>query len=58
MREIGFEVRSASVAPLPALIDAPRRTTELITHPEAVVKVSAPTPSSAPAPTHAKGSRT
>jgi TolA-binding protein len=56
MREIGFEVRSASVPPLPGLIDAPRRATEPAARPQAVVKIAAPTP--APAPTRAKGSRT
>ncbi len=52
MREIGFEVRSASTPPLPALIDSPRRTTEPAAHPQAVVKTAPP------APVPAKGSRT
>jgi tetratricopeptide (TPR) repeat protein len=58
MREIGFDVRSASAPPLPALIDAPRRTAEPAGQPQAAVKTTAPVPSPAPAPTQTKGPRT
>jgi hypothetical protein len=63
MREIGFEVRSASIAPLPALIDSPRRGAEpaAASAPQSVLKVAAPTPpTAAPSPPaqKKKGART
>jgi len=55
MHEIGFDVRSASTAPMPPLIDSPNRgakTAPVVTAPLA----PAPVPAPAPAPP-AKGAR-
>jgi TolA-binding protein len=63
MHEIGFDVRSASTAPLPALIDSPRRAAAGAASPGPTPKgppasPAAPAPASAPATTPAaKGAR-
>jgi cellulose synthase operon protein C len=63
IHEIGVDVRAASVTPLPALIEAPRRGPEAGATPQAGVKTAAPATTSAPAPAPAaapatKGART
>ena len=58
MHEIGFDVRSASVAPLPPLIDSPVRGKPPVTAatPAPAPPPAAPAPATTPAPAaHAKG---